>query len=43
VVGVAAGAEKAAAVLAALRGGIIDGLIADASLAHSILTAVGVL
>jgi DNA-binding transcriptional regulator LsrR (DeoR family) len=43
VVGVAAGSEKAPAVLAALRGGIIDGLIADASLAHSILTAVGVL
>ena len=43
VVGVATGAEKAAAVIAALRGGLVDGLIADASLAHSILTAVGVL
>jgi DNA-binding transcriptional regulator LsrR (DeoR family) len=42
-VGVATGPEKTGAVLAALRGGILDGLIADASLAHSILTADGVL
>lgn len=41
VVGVAAGADKAPAVLAAIRGGIISGLIVDAGLAHSMLTAVG--
>ena len=43
VLGVATGAEKAPGVLAALRGGIVDGLITDASLAHSVLTAAGVL
>jgi DNA-binding transcriptional regulator LsrR (DeoR family) len=43
VVGVATGAEKTQAVLAALRGGIIDGLITDARLAHSLLTADGLL
>ena len=37
------GADKAAAVHAALRGGLVDGLIADACLAHSILSAEGVL
>ena len=43
VIGVATGADKAAAVQAALRGGLVDGLIADACLAHSILSAEGVL
>jgi DNA-binding transcriptional regulator LsrR (DeoR family) len=37
VVGVAAGAGKVAGVRAAIRGGIIDGLIADASLALALL------
>jgi DNA-binding transcriptional regulator LsrR (DeoR family) len=41
VVGVAIGAEKTPGVLAALRGRILDGLITDACLAHSILTAGG--
>ena len=39
VVGVATGSEKTTAVLAALRGGHVDGLITDAGLAHSILSA----
>jgi DNA-binding transcriptional regulator LsrR (DeoR family) len=43
VVGVAVGAEKAATVRAALRGGLVSGLITDAGLAHSILSAEGVL
>ena len=43
VVGVAVGAEKAATVRAALRGGLVRGLITDAGLAHSILSAEGVL
>ena len=43
VIGVATGAEKTLAVHAALRGGFIDGLIADAGLAHSILSAEGLL
>jgi len=43
VVGVAAGADKTAAVHAALRGGFIGGLITDAGLAHSILSGEGVL
>jgi DNA-binding transcriptional regulator LsrR (DeoR family) len=43
VIGVATGSEKTAAVLAALRGGLVDGLVADACLAHSILTAEGAL
>ena len=43
VIGVAAGPEKTVGVLAALRGGLVGGLIVDASLAHSILSAEGVL
>jgi DNA-binding transcriptional regulator LsrR (DeoR family) len=43
VVGVAAGLEKTPGVLAALRGGIVDALIVDACLAHSLLAADGVL
>jgi DNA-binding transcriptional regulator LsrR (DeoR family) len=43
VVGVATGWEKTAGVLGALRGGILDGLIIDAVLAHSVLSAEGVL
>jgi DNA-binding transcriptional regulator LsrR (DeoR family) len=43
VIGVATGAEKTLAVHAALRGGFVDGLIADAGLAHSILSAEGML
>src|SRR3954449_5490147 len=43
VVGVATGCDKTAGVLGALRGGILDGLITDAVLAHSVLTAEGVL
>jgi DNA-binding transcriptional regulator LsrR (DeoR family) len=43
VVGIATGCAKAVGVLGALRGGIIDGLITDAVLAHSVLTADGVL
>ena len=43
VIGVATGADKAAAVHAALRGGLIDGLITDAGLAHSVLSVEGVL
>ena len=43
VIGVATGADKAAAVHAALRGGLVDGLVADAGLAHSVLSAEGVL
>jgi DNA-binding transcriptional regulator LsrR (DeoR family) len=39
VTGVVTGAEKAPGVLGALRGGIVDGLIADASLVHAVLTA----
>jgi DNA-binding transcriptional regulator LsrR (DeoR family) len=39
VIGVATGAEKAPGVLAAIRGGIIDGLITDASLALALLTS----
>jgi DNA-binding transcriptional regulator LsrR (DeoR family) len=35
---VATGAEKAPGVLGALRGGIVDGLVTDASLATTILT-----
>ena len=41
VIGVATGWEKTAGVLGALRGGLIDGLITDAGLAHSVLTAAG--
>ncbi|RJK95523.1 sugar-binding transcriptional regulator [Vallicoccus soli] len=37
VVGVAAGAEKAAGVLAAVRGGIVDGLVVDSRLALALL------
>ena len=43
VVGVATGAVKAAAVLAAIEGGLVDGLVTDAGLAHSLLSAAGVL
>jgi len=43
VIGVAAGAKKTAAVLGALRGGLVDGLVTDAALAHAVLTAEGVL
>jgi DNA-binding transcriptional regulator LsrR (DeoR family) len=43
VIAVAAGSKKTRAVLAALQGGMIDGLITDARLAHSILTTDGVL
>jgi dihydroxyacetone kinase-like protein len=43
VIAVATGAEKTAAVLGALRGGFVDGLVADAALAHAVLTAEGVL
>jgi DNA-binding transcriptional regulator LsrR (DeoR family) len=43
VVGVATGWKKTVGVLGALRGGIIDGLITDAGLAHAVLTAEGVL
>jgi DNA-binding transcriptional regulator LsrR (DeoR family) len=43
VVAVATGAEKTAAVHAALCGGFLGGLIIDAGLAHSILSASGVL
>ena len=43
VIGVVTGAEKTPGVLGALHGGVIDGLITDASLAHSILTADGFL
>jgi DNA-binding transcriptional regulator LsrR (DeoR family) len=43
VVGVATGCDKTAGVLGALRGGILDGLITDAVLAHSVLTAEGLL
>jgi DNA-binding transcriptional regulator LsrR (DeoR family) len=43
VVGVVTGSEKTAGVLAALRGGLVGGLITDAGLAHSILTGDGVL
>ena len=39
VIGVATGAEKTPGVLGALHGRVINGLITDASLAHSILTA----
>jgi DNA-binding transcriptional regulator LsrR (DeoR family) len=38
VIGVATGVEKTAGVLGALRGGIIDGLITDASLALALLS-----
>jgi DNA-binding transcriptional regulator LsrR (DeoR family) len=41
VVGVATGAEKAAGVLGALRGGFVDGLITDSGLAHALLSASG--
>ena len=41
VVGVATGVEKAAGVRGAIRGGIIDGLIADASLALALLGGAG--
>ncbi len=37
VVGVAAGPEKAAGVLAAVRGGVVDGLVVDARLAQGVL------
>jgi DNA-binding transcriptional regulator LsrR (DeoR family) len=43
VIGVATGSEKTAGVLAALRGRLVSGLITDACLAHSILTADGLL
>ena len=39
VIGVATGLEKVTGVLGALRGGIIDGLITDASLALALITA----
>jgi DNA-binding transcriptional regulator LsrR (DeoR family) len=39
VVGVATGADKAIGVLGALRGGIVNGLVIDANLAHAVLTA----
>ena len=39
VIGVATGLEKVPGVLGALRGGIIDGLITDASLALALITA----
>jgi DNA-binding transcriptional regulator LsrR (DeoR family) len=39
VMGVATGPEKAPGVLAALRGRIVNGLIADASLVHAVLAA----
>lgn len=42
VIGVATGAENTAAVLGALRGGLVDGLVTDATLAHAVLTAEGV-
>ena len=38
VIGVAAGVEKAQGVLGALRGGLVDGMIADASLALALLS-----
>ena len=38
VIGVATGVEKTAGVLGALRGGIVDGLITDASLALALLS-----
>ena len=41
VVGVATGVEKAPGVRGAIRGGIIDGLIADASLALALLGGAG--
>jgi DNA-binding transcriptional regulator LsrR (DeoR family) len=41
VVGVATGVEKAPGVRGAIRGGIIDGLIADASLALALLAGAG--
>ncbi|MDT7582103.1 MAG: hypothetical protein QOK35_3367, partial [Pseudonocardiales bacterium] len=41
VVGVACGTEKAAGVLAALRGGILRGLLTDARLARAVLLADG--
>jgi DNA-binding transcriptional regulator LsrR (DeoR family) len=43
VVAVATGAEKTVAVLGALRGGLVTGLVTDAALAHAVLTAEGVL
>jgi DNA-binding transcriptional regulator LsrR (DeoR family) len=43
VIGVATGPEKAAGVLAALRGRLVNGLVTDACLAHSVLTADGLL
>jgi DNA-binding transcriptional regulator LsrR (DeoR family) len=41
VIGVVTGAEKVPGVLGALRGGMIDGLILDASLALVLLSGVG--
>ena len=41
VMGVATGAEKAAGVLGALRGNVIDGLITDAGLAQTLLSGPG--
>ena len=41
VMGVATGAEKAAGVLGALRGNVIDGLITDAGLALTLLSGPG--
>jgi DNA-binding transcriptional regulator LsrR (DeoR family) len=38
VIGVATGVEKAPGVLGALRGGLVDGLVADAALAIALLT-----
>jgi DNA-binding transcriptional regulator LsrR (DeoR family) len=43
VIGIAAGADKTATVHAALRGGLVGGLITDAGLAHAVLSAEGVL
>jgi DNA-binding transcriptional regulator LsrR (DeoR family) len=39
VMGVAIGVEKAAGVLGALRGRLVNGLVIDANLAHAVLTA----
>lgn len=41
VVGVATGSGKTAGVLAALRGRLLDGLVTDVGLAHSVLSAAG--
>jgi DNA-binding transcriptional regulator LsrR (DeoR family) len=42
-VGIATGSEKTVGVLAALKGRLVNGLITDAFLAHSVLTTDGLL